>query len=62
MALDILVLLFALAGLVFYTVLAGADFGAGVWQLLAGTGSAAARSASTRTTPSGRCGRRTTSG
>jgi cytochrome d ubiquinol oxidase subunit II len=38
MALDILVLLIALAGLVFYTVLAGADFGAGVWQLLAGTG------------------------
>jgi len=38
MALDIIVLLIALAGLVFYTVLAGADFGAGVWQLLAGSG------------------------
>jgi cytochrome d ubiquinol oxidase subunit II len=36
-------LLFALIGLVLYTVLAGADFGAGVWQLLAGRGEAAAR-------------------
>jgi cytochrome d ubiquinol oxidase subunit II len=31
-------LLFALVGLAFYTVLAGADFGAGWWQLTAGTG------------------------
>jgi cytochrome d ubiquinol oxidase subunit II len=31
-------LLFALIGLVFYTVLAGADFGAGWWQLTAGKG------------------------
>jgi cytochrome d ubiquinol oxidase subunit II len=31
-------LLFALAGLVLYTVLGGADFGAGLWQLLAGRG------------------------
>jgi cytochrome d ubiquinol oxidase subunit II len=31
-------LIFALAGLVFYTVLGGADFGAGIWQLLAGGG------------------------
>jgi cytochrome d ubiquinol oxidase subunit II len=31
-------LLFVLAGLVLYTVLAGADFGAGLWQLLAGPG------------------------
>jgi len=31
-------LLFALIGLAFYTVLAGADFGAGWWQLTAGTG------------------------
>jgi cytochrome d ubiquinol oxidase subunit II len=33
--LQALPLLFVLAGLVFYAVLAGADFGAGVWQLLA---------------------------
>ena len=31
-------LLFALVGLAFYTVLAGADFGAGWWQLTAGKG------------------------
>lgn len=31
-------LIFALAGLVFYTVLGGADFGAGIWQLVAGGG------------------------
>ena len=31
-------LLFALVGLAFYTVLAGADFGAGWWQLTAGSG------------------------
>lgn len=31
-------LLFVLAGLVLYTVLAGADFGAGLWQLLSGPG------------------------
>ena len=30
-------LLFALIGLAFYTVLGGADFGAGWWQLTAGT-------------------------
>ncbi len=36
--LDTLVLLFVLAGLVLYTVLAGADFGAGLWELLAGPG------------------------
>jgi cytochrome d ubiquinol oxidase subunit II len=35
-------LLFALIGLAFYTVLAGADFGAGWWQLTAGEGSDAA--------------------
>jgi cytochrome d ubiquinol oxidase subunit II len=34
--LDTIPLVFVLAGLVFYAVLAGADFGAGVWQLLAG--------------------------
>lgn len=31
-------ILFVLAGLVFYTVLGGADFGAGMWQLSAGPG------------------------
>jgi len=36
--LDALPLVFALAGLTLYTVLAGADFGAGVWQLFAGRG------------------------
>jgi cytochrome d ubiquinol oxidase subunit II len=36
--LDTIPLVFVLAGLVFYTVLAGADFGAGVWQLLAPRG------------------------
>jgi cytochrome d ubiquinol oxidase subunit II len=36
--LETIVLLFALAGLVLYTVLGGADFGAGLWQLLSGPG------------------------
>jgi cytochrome d ubiquinol oxidase subunit II len=36
--LETIVLLFALAGLVLYTVLAGADFGAGLWQLASGPG------------------------
>jgi cytochrome d ubiquinol oxidase subunit II len=31
-------MIFVLVGLVLYTVLAGADFGAGLWQLLAGSG------------------------
>src|SRR5438034_9928458 len=34
-------LIFALIGLAFYTVLGGADFGAGFWQLTAGKGSQA---------------------
>jgi cytochrome d ubiquinol oxidase subunit II len=38
MFLDLVPLLIALVGLVLYTVLAGADFGAGLWQLLAGPG------------------------
>jgi cytochrome d ubiquinol oxidase subunit II len=38
MLLATLPLLFALAGLVLYTVLGGADFGAGLWQLVAGRG------------------------
>jgi cytochrome d ubiquinol oxidase subunit II len=36
--LQTLPLAFVLAGLVLYTVLAGADFGAGIWQLLSGPG------------------------
>jgi cytochrome bd ubiquinol oxidase subunit II len=41
--LDEVPLAFALIGLVLYTVLAGADFGAGFWQLTAGSGPAADR-------------------
>jgi cytochrome bd ubiquinol oxidase subunit II len=36
-------LIFVLIGLVFYVVLAGADFGAGFWQLFAGPGAEGAR-------------------
>src|SRR3954462_2876271 len=36
-------LLFALAGLALYVVLGGADFGAGIWQLVPGVGEEAAR-------------------
>jgi cytochrome d ubiquinol oxidase subunit II len=43
MHLYLIPLVFMLVGLAMYTVLAGADFGAGVWQLTAGHGSAAAR-------------------
>jgi cytochrome d ubiquinol oxidase subunit II len=38
MILDLTPLAIALVGLVFYTALGGADFGAGFWQLLAGRG------------------------
>ena len=38
MFLQTLPLVFMLAGLVLYTVLAGADFGAGMWRLLTGGG------------------------
>jgi cytochrome d ubiquinol oxidase subunit II len=38
MNLDLIPLLIALVGLILYTVLAGADFGAGFWQLIAGSG------------------------
>ena len=38
MVLQALPLVFVLCGLVLYAVLGGADFGAGVWQLLAGRG------------------------
>ena len=56
-------LVFVLAGLVLYTVLAGADFGAGFWQLRRRpAASAAGASATTRTTPWPRSGRPTTSG
>jgi len=41
--LQALPLVFALAGLALYTVLAGADFGAGSWQLFAGRGPNAER-------------------
>jgi cytochrome d ubiquinol oxidase subunit II len=41
--LKALPLVFCLAGLALYTVLAGADFGAGFWQLFAGQGSQAER-------------------
>jgi cytochrome d ubiquinol oxidase subunit II len=43
MVLDTLPLAFVLTGLVFYVVLGGADFGAGLWQLLAGRGAPAQR-------------------
>ncbi len=43
MALDTLPIVFVLTGLVFYVVLGGADFGAGLWQLIAGRGEAATR-------------------
>ncbi len=43
MFLDELPLVLALIGLVLYTVLAGADFGAGLWQLTAGQGADAVR-------------------
>ena len=43
MFLAALPLVFSLAGLTLYTVLAGADFGAGFWQLFAGRGPHAAR-------------------
>jgi cytochrome bd ubiquinol oxidase subunit II len=43
MVLDTLPIVFVLTGLVFYVVLGGADFGAGLWQLLAGRGAPAQR-------------------
>lgn len=43
MSLSTVPLLFALIGLTLYAVLAGADFGAGFWQLFAGRGPRAAR-------------------
>src|ERR1700730_1535411 len=43
MHLYALPLVFALVGLALYTVLGGADFGAGIWQLTAGRGRDAER-------------------
>jgi cytochrome d ubiquinol oxidase subunit II len=43
MHLYVVPLLFVMAGLVFYTVLGGADFGAGIWQLISGRGEAGDR-------------------
>jgi cytochrome d ubiquinol oxidase subunit II len=43
MSLDAVPLLLALAGLTLYVVLGGADFGAGLWQLLSGRGAQGAR-------------------
>src|SRR5437763_14393084 len=43
MLLQSLPLVFVLAGVALYTVLAGADFGAGFWQLFAGRGRHAER-------------------
>jgi cytochrome bd ubiquinol oxidase subunit II len=43
MFLETLPLIFVLIGLAFYAVLAGADFGAGIWQALAGGGHEGAR-------------------
>ena len=49
--LHALPLVFVLAGLALYTMLGGADFGAGFWQLFAGRGERGrARFASTPTT------------
>jgi len=43
MSLATLPMLFALLGVALYAILAGADFGAGIWQLLAGRGERGAR-------------------
>jgi cytochrome d ubiquinol oxidase subunit II len=43
LGLDELPMLFALQGIALYAILAGADFGAGIWQLLAGRGERAKR-------------------
>ena len=43
MHLYLIPMVFILIGLVMYTVLAGADFGAGMWELTAGRGPEAAK-------------------
>ena len=54
---------FILAGMTAYTVLAGADFGAGLWTLLSlGRRRTRGGSATRPGTRWGRCGRPTTSG
>ena len=53
---------FILAGMTAYTVLAGADFGAGLWTLLAVGGPAGSGYATRPGTRWARCGRPTTSG
>ena len=62
MGLAELPLLLALVGLAAYVVLGGADFGAGLWYMLAAGRAPAAACVITPTTPWVRCGRRTTSG
>ena len=62
MHLNVVPLIFVLVGLTLYTVLGGADFGAGMWALTAGGGSSAERIRITRTTRWPRSGRPTTCG
>ena len=49
-------------GVVFYALFAGADFGSGIWDLLAGEGEHARRCAARSIAASVRCGRPTTCG
>lgn len=49
-------------GLTLYVLLAGADFGAGFWDLFAGGAERGGTSASCWSTRSARCGKRTTCG
>ena len=49
-------------GVLAYSVLGGADFGSGFFDLTAGARAGARRCAGWSTTASGRCGRPTTSG
>ena len=62
MLLQSIPLVFVLAGVALYTVLGGADFGAGFWQLFAGRGERAGGCGSSLTTRWDRCGRPTTRG
>ena len=56
-------MVFILIGLALYAVLAGADFGAGIWQLLAGSGEHGDPHPRSRPPFDGaRSGRQTTSG
>ena len=49
-------------GVAVYALFAGADFGSGIWDLLAAEGEQAPASATRSTAASGRCGRPTTCG